>query len=377
MNQSPETRLTPANLADLPNRPGVYLFYDRQGDLLYVGKSVRLRERVRSYFRPDGGHSSRIRRMVRFIREIGYYVCGSELEALLQESRLIKTRHPRYNVLQRTYRNYYFLRLHPTEPFPRLDFTNEPLADGAKYFGPFRGYRTAQIAAETLQRVSLLRLCDGSLQPRPDHPTCFYGQIGRCLKPCDGTVSPSEYAAAVQQTIDFIHGHRGGVLEKLRQERDRAAAEMRFEAAAELRDRIREIERILYRQQLISTAIDEHNVIIILPSAEPNRRELFFIEAGRFRAQQRVCPQHLPVKTLRTILTDVYRQRAPTDIPIRADEIDELRLVATWLYHRREEGQFVYVGGELDVDATIEAIRAAMRSMGGGCHGVMARMVSW
>jgi len=363
MNPIPETRMTPADWANLPNEPGVYFFYDRKGDLLYIGQSVRLRERVRSYFRPNGGHSQRIRRMVRFIREIGYCVCGSELEALLQESRLIKTRRPRYNVLQRTYRNYYFLRLHPGEPFPRLDFTNEPVADGAKYFGPFRGYRTAQTAAETLQRVFLLRLCEGSLHPRPDHPTCFYGQIGRCLKPCDGTVSPEEYAAAVQQTIDFLHGHRGGVLDKLREERDRAAAELRFEAAAELRDRIREIERIIYRQQLLSTAIDEHNVILILPSVEPRRRELFFIEAGRFRAQQRVCPQRLPVKALRTLLTNVYRDRTPTDAPIRADEIDELRLVATWLYHRREEGQFVYVGEELDLDATLEAIRGSLRQM--------------
>lgn len=356
----PERQVERARLEEIPNVPGVYSFYNRVGELLYIGKSVRLRDRVRSYFRPSTDLSSRRRRMAHRVRWIGYRALGSELEALLTESQLIKRWRPRHNVLLRNHLNHYFLRVDMADRYPRLALTREPEDDGALHFGPIRGARAAEAIADLLQRYGGFRLCKGALTPRAGHPGCLHGHLGRCLRPCDADVDPEAYRTAVEPAIELLAGRPQALLERLATERDRAAAALRYEDAADLRDAIIQLERVLYRRHAIGTAIEQHHVVVVQPSVETGCRELFFVVAGRYRGQLRV-PIDRPAPALIPTLERLYGSSAPTGQPLRADEIDELRIVATWLYHHRDREPYVYIRRPFDAAAVAAEVYTAVR----------------
>lgn len=315
-----EARLPRDELARLPAGPGVYLFYDRRGELLYIGQSATLRARVRSYFAPAAKHSRRRRAMVRAVREIGYLTVSCDLAARLLESRLIKQRRPRYNVFLKSHRGFWFVRLDRREPFARLTVTHRPSADGADYYGPFRGRRTADLAADAVHWATRLRVCDGRLHPRADHPGCWYGELGLCLKPCDQSCGSDEYQRAVEQAEALLHGRPDGLLGLLAQRRDELSDALRYEAAAELQQRIDELARILARRERVSCAIDRHDVLV--------RRgdQVVVILSGRFGGTLDRRDEEFD-QTLAGLVADPPAGGRL----LTGDEIDELRLVAVWL----------------------------------------------
>lgn len=228
---------------DLPHAPGVYLFKDREGRVLYVGKSKDLRARVRSYFYGDA------RRMVEELLERTAAVegipCQSELEALVLEARLIRDHEPRYNRRGRTWRRYAYLKLDLTEAYPRLKVVRSPAGRGA-FLGPFGSSRAAQLAKEALEEAFPIRRCTRPMGASTRFPPCALAEMGRCLAPCDGRAGPERYGELVRSLVSSLTSP-GGLLATLEARMRALAAEERFEEAASARDRLRALAEALER----------------------------------------------------------------------------------------------------------------------------------
>jgi DNA polymerase-3 subunit epsilon len=228
---------------DLPSAPGVYLFRARDGRVLYVGKSTNLRARVKSYFYGDG------RKMVDGLLEQTATVegipCGSELEALVLEARLIRRHEPRYNRRGKTWRRYAFLKVDPAEPFPRVRIVREPTGDGA-FLGPFPSSHHARLAKEALEEAFPIRRCTKAMRRTTRFSPCALAEMGRCLAPCDGRVDPERYGESVRSLISSLT-KPGGLLGALEARMRDLAAEERFEEASLSRDRLSALVEALVR----------------------------------------------------------------------------------------------------------------------------------
>ncbi len=246
----------------LPTEPGVYLFLDEKGSVLYVGKAQSLRARVRSYFGEGGDGRISVHFLVPRIAAVDVVATSNVKEALLLENQLIKKHKPRFNVRLRDDKNYLALRLDPAETYPRFTETRRFLRDGATYFGPYTSSRSLHQTLSTLQRIFPLRTCSDSgfksyqRQGRP----CLEHSVGRCAGPCCGLISDGDYAELVRGAVLFLKGRGADLLRDLRQRMERAATDERFEEAARLRDRIQAIERTIERQSTISTQLVDRDV---------------------------------------------------------------------------------------------------------------------
>ncbi len=242
--------ITAKFLGSLPTAPGVYLFRDQRGEILYVGKAKALRPRVKSYFRRDPSHSVKTRELIRRVTSVDTIVVGSEAEALILEANLIKEHHPRFNIQLRDDKRYPYLKVTTQEPFPRVMVTREVRDDGARYFGPYTSVGPLRQALEVVMRLYTLRSCRYDL-PRqaPDRP-CLDHHIGRCLAPCVGLQSQESYGVMVREVLRILGGDTEALREEVRERMGAAARELRFEEAARLRDVTRGLEAIA-RQQLV------------------------------------------------------------------------------------------------------------------------------
>jgi excinuclease ABC subunit C len=242
--------ITSELLGSLPTAPGVYLFRDVRGEILYVGKAKSLRPRVRSYFRGVSSQSLKTRELVRRVASLDTIVVGSEAEALILEANLIKENHPRFNIQFRDDKRYPYLKVTVQEPFPRVVLTREVRNDGARYFGPFTTVGPLRQALEVVTRLYTVRSCRYDL-PReaPDRP-CLDYHIGRCLAPCVGLQSQESYVAMIREILRILQGDIGSLKEEVGERMRLAAGELRFEEAARLRDVTRGLDAIA-RQQLV------------------------------------------------------------------------------------------------------------------------------
>jgi excinuclease ABC subunit C len=250
-----------SRLKALPRRPGVYLFRDDGGEVLYVGKAKELRSRVRSYFRGDATHSIKTRELVRRVADLETLVVGSEAEALILEANLIKEHQPRFNVQLRDDKRYPYIKVTVQEPFPRVWVTRNVKNDGARYFGPYTGVGSLRQALEVIKRLYTVRSCRYDL-PRetPDRP-CLDYHIGRCMGPCVGLQSQGEYRAMTDEIIQIL----GGDTEELRREVERrmhrASEELEFESAARHRDVLQGLDTLAREQRVHQVGGSDHDVL--------------------------------------------------------------------------------------------------------------------
>lgn len=356
---------TPLHLAELPTVPGVYLFTGRFGELLYIGKSVNLRERVRSYFRKHGGHSPRTRRLASEVTCIRLQPTGSELEALLLESRLIKEQQPAYNVRGRRYEHYPFLKI-TAEAYPRVLVTRILEDDGAQYFGPFHSASRLSETLEALQSVMGWRRCT-QMEAAP----CLHAQIGRCLAPCSGTAD-TVYQTMISEVGSLLRGEPGPVLGTLRQEMRAASEALEFERAARLRDRLYQLVKLVERQERLRGALDELDTLVVLPAYLPETLEpavsFLAIRAARWVGTLTVTPGELAryperrkvMRRLERFLGEHFVLTPPPPMRITATELDEVQIVGSWLFkHRLKPGHFFPQAG-LMAESAREALAFAV-----------------
>jgi DNA polymerase-3 subunit epsilon len=333
--------LDPAWRQHFPTKPGVYLMKDANRQVIYVGKARNLKERLASYYNQPLGYTHKMDGLLPSVKEIETRVLGSELEALLVESQLIKALQPTYNVQLRNYEAYPFIKIDVQHPFPRVYTTREVAADGARYFGPFRSRRIVELTIELVQKLFPIRTCTRTLPPqaKPSDP-CLRLHLNRCPGPCRGGVDPTGYRETIEEVCAFLGGEREDLIERLRRQMFEAAQQLNFERAAWLRDAIRCADEVLIGQRLITGAVEANNLFIVYPSAQEGHNEIFLIRHGRL-VQQR-CVVHEAEATKQAIvelLAVAAELGAPPSIVGKA-EVDQINIISRWIHRHSDDRAF-------------------------------------
>jgi DNA polymerase-3 subunit epsilon len=333
--------LNPAWKATFPEKPGVYLMKNKHKQVIYVGKAKNLKNRLSSYYSQPFGYTQKMDDLLQNVNEIETRVLGSELEALLVESRLIKELQPVYNVQLRNYEAYPFIKIDIQHLFPRVYATREVAADGARYFGPFRSRHVVDLTIELVQKIFPIRTCTRSLPPqaKPSDP-CLRLHLDRCPGPCRGDVDTESYRTIIDQVCAFLGGEREDLLERLRRQMFEAAQQLNFERAAWLRDAIRSANEVLTGQRLITGAVEANNLFIVYPSAQEGYNEIFLIRHGRLM-QQRCVPHtqqamHLAVQELLAFADTLGK---PPDI-VGKVEVDQINIISRWIHRHSDDRAF-------------------------------------
>jgi DNA polymerase-3 subunit epsilon len=263
-----ERHVAPEVIAAMPQMPGVYLMRNRRGDLLYVGKAARLKERVGSYFNGEAHLNAKTAELVSHIWAIETRVARSSLEAALLEARLIRELKPPYNRMLKSAAPAWFIRVDLTDPFPRLQAVQKLTARvGVLQIGPFIGRRNIEHSLRALSRILGLRTCGGRLEPREDFSPCIYGQMGHCAAPCNLSVSEDRYNEQARRALTFLRGRSGLILGELARARDQAAAAMHFEEAKRHHRSLEALATLAERRARLSRVVTENNVVIVVGAA--------------------------------------------------------------------------------------------------------------
>ncbi len=343
-------------LVGLPTRPGVYLMKDNGGTVIYVGKAKNLKDRVSSYYSEPLGYTRKLDGLVEGIARIDHIVTGSELEALLLESKLIKQYRPRYNRQLRNYEAYPFIKIDLSQRFPRVYSVREVLDDGGRYFGPFKNRRAVDSTIEIIEHLFPVRTCTRSFElplpgkkKRKQPPPCLRLSLGRCPGPCDGHDGDEQHAAylkMVEEIIMFLSGEKETMLDMLWARLNRAVRSNNFEKAAELRDAVAQVEKIVSSQQFLAAAVEGNNALICLPSAEEAAAEVLCIYRGRLGRQLRISLKNDQNDTGQ-LLNQTWQELAKREAELAATQpgwgkhggrvigqeaVDEINIISRWLY---------------------------------------------
>ena len=349
-------------LATLPTKPGCYLHKDKAGTVIYVGKAINLRNRVRSYFQKSANHTPKVRRLVSHIADLEYIVCGSELEALVLECSLIKKYQPHYNVRLRDDKNYPYLCLTASEPFPRLILVRRVRQDKNKYFGPYPNSRSVYATMELVNRIFPLISCGKSFDGRPVQKPCLYHHMGQCLAPCAGLADKEEYGAAVKDVADFLEGRQEQIVKKLRQQMEEASENLEFERAARLRDRLKGVEEVLQRQKVISTEMIDQDVIAVVEDnsgLNGSCVQMFFIRGGKLIGQNHFMVEGTGEETQADVVQEFvkqYYQNAnyiPQEI-LLPHEMEENEIIQAWLRQKKGKKVEIHVPARGDKRKLVE-----------------------
>ncbi len=333
-------------LRHIPQSPGVYLWKDQHGKLLYVGKSKNLRDRMRSYFGAPQSLSSRTRRMVSLIADFEIIVTQTELEALLLEMNLIKQHRPRYNILLKDDRSYPYIKVTVQETWPRIFSTRNVREDGARYFGPYANAGSVRRTLNLLNRLFAFRppfeCADTKFnRHRKMGKPCLYYDMQRCLAPCvPALVSPEEYRSVIDRVCRFLEGKSDQIVRDLKQRMQAASEELNFERAAYIRDQIQAIEQVQEKQQVFRTVHTDQDVIAFAREDGSAVAQIMFIRGGKLIGAEPFTLQGTEDATdselLASFITQFY-DRAP-DVPshlLLADYIEEPMIIEKWLEQRR------------------------------------------
>jgi excinuclease UvrABC nuclease subunit len=333
-----------ARLKELPASPGIYRFYDANGALVYVGKSICLRDRVRSYFTGQAAGKKQ-RRMRQEISTLDWEVTGSELEALLLESRLVKRHQPRFNVMLREFVPLPYVRVDMADPYPRLELTRCPARDGAAYFGPFRSYNALEAGVAALTQTLQLRDCDVPGERLLKHRPCYRHELGTCSAPCLGLISEADYRKAVENACSVLDGREQTLLQALHARMERAAERLQFEIAARLRDAIRLIRAVGGRQHALISAIQDLSLVAVCPSRNQTCLCLFVFRSGHL-----VLHAEAPIAELqlgrsrrawaRRLAEAWERERELSVASLNSALLDEIQIVSTWMRQKTREGAY-------------------------------------
>ncbi len=278
------TSLLENALAQTPDAPGVYMMIGSSGEILYIGKAVSLRNRVRSYFQDSVAHGPRVRVMVERVEDVRTIVVTNEIEALMLEANLIKRHQPAFNVRLRDDKRYPYLKV-TSEPFPRVVFTRMVQDDGARYFGPYTNAQGLRELVDLLRLVFPLRTCPEPIDGRRKRP-CLQYHIKRCLAPCVGFQTETQYDTMIEEVVLFLEGKQEKLLARLQQEMHEAADVMHFEAAARLRDRIVAVRRVTESQKVVWQSRIDMDLVAVARAQGQACVQVFLVRGGKLIGQE-------------------------------------------------------------------------------------------
>ena len=311
-----------------------------EGTIIYVGKAISLKNRVRSYFQADSSHDQKTRRLVREISHIEWIIVGSELEALILEMNLIKKHRPKYNIRLKDDKRYPYIKIHWQEPFPRVTVTRLMLEDGARYFGPYTSAWAVYQTLDVLRRVFPYLTCDREITGQ-DKRACLYYDIKLCLAPCISAVNQQQYRQMISDLQEFLNGHSEPIIARVQHEMEKAAGEMRFEKAASLRDQLKAMQSIVERQKVVFAADYKDSDVIAMARADNEACvQIFFIRGGKLIGREYFVLEGTEDTADKEVMAEFVKQfyTEAAEIPqqvLLPQEIEEAQIIGQWLRSRR------------------------------------------
>ena len=340
MNESASQTQLQDRMKQFPHHPGVYLFKDKRGQVIYVGKAKDLHKRIQSYFRECGDGRHQIQFLMKRAAALDYMATETEQEALILENNLIKKHRPRYNIFLKDDKTYVNLRLNVKHPYPRLTVVRNPKSDGAQYFGPFASAGSVRATLRMIGRIFKLRTCTDhelSIRQRP----CLYYHIQRCPGPCVGLIDPQEYRETVSKVTMFLKGKGKELARSLKKKMEILAAERRYEQAARVRDQVRAIQRTIEKQRITSPQSAERDVFGTHRDKENLVIQVLYVRGGKLSGGEVFAFNNasLPTEELLSSFLSQYYQRGaviPGEVVV-ADSIPDPSSLAAYLSQRKKE----------------------------------------
>ena len=329
-------------LKKLPGKPGVYLMHDERDVIIYVGKAISLKNRVRQYFQSSRNKGAKIEQMVTHISRFEYIVTDSELEALVLECNLIKEHRPKYNTMLMDDKSYPFIKVTVNEPFPRVMLARQMKKDKAKYFGPYTSAGAVKDTIELIRKLYHIRSCNRSLpkdigKERP----CLNYHIHQCQAPCQGYISQEEYRKSIDEVVRFLNGHYDLVLKELEEKMMAASDSLEFEKAIEYRELLTSVQKVAQKQKITDTAGDDRDIIAMASEGEDAVVQVFFIRSGRLIGRDHFYLKSAENDTEGEILSSFIKQfyagtpYIPAELML-PEEIEDQDIIEEWLTARRE-----------------------------------------
>ena len=341
MTSDPMTVDFQSKLAHLPDSPGVYLFKNEHGDIIYIGKAAVLADRVRSYFQKGADHNLKTSLLVSHITDVETMVTRSELEALILESNLVKRHKPRFNIVLRDDKQYPYVRLPIKDDFPRLSIVRRVQKDGALYYGPYTPANALRETLKVIKHVFPLATCTIDIDGTADR-ACIEFEIKRCMAPCTGNQSKEEYHQIVKQARQFLEGRDRELLDDLRARMEAAAEREEFEEAARLRDRLFKIERMLEKQRITQTSSTDQDVIGLARQGSAVDLQILFVRGGLLIGRKDFFwPQSAEVsdeELVHSAIEQFYNKdgQPPREVLVPT-ELGDAALIQQWLSDKRGE----------------------------------------
>lgn len=328
-------------LKKLPARPGVYIMHDEKDHIIYVGKAISLKNRVRQYFQASRNKGIKIEQMVTHIRRFEYIVTDSELEALVLECNLIKEHHPKYNTMLMDDKTYPFIKVTTGEAFPRVVLSRKMLKDKAKYFGPYTSSQAVRDTIDLIHKLYHLRSCNRSL-PRDigkERP-CLNYHIKQCNAPCQGYISQEEYGKSVNEVLRFLNGHYETVLGELEEKMNAASEALEFERAIEYRELISSVKKVAQKQKITDSSGEDRDILAVASEEEDAVVQVFFIRGGRLIGRDhfylRISKGESASEILNSFVMQYYAGTPfiPSELMLQ-DEVEDRELLEEWLSSKR------------------------------------------
>ncbi len=354
MSYKPSDRISDL-LSNLPTKPGVYLHKDAEGNVLYVGKAINLRSRVRSYFHANVD-SIKTLRLRRQIADIEVITTETELEALLLEMNLIKQHKPQFNVRLKDDKRYPYIKVHWADPFPKVTVTRRMVRDGSRYFGPYTSAWAVQQTLDLLRKVFPYLTCDRIITGQ-DERACLYFDIKLCSAPCIGAVDQETYRKTIRQLMEFLDGKSEHIVSGIEARMEQAAADLQFEKAAEYRDQLKAVQRITARQKVIGSSDTDQDVIAFAREDGDACVQVFFIRHGKLIGREYFMLDNTEGESdhdvLQEFMTQFYDDAAyiPKEV-LLPSEIEEAHIIEEWLRRKRNTKVTIQVprrGKKLDL----------------------------
>jgi excinuclease ABC subunit C len=333
-------------LKNLPTGPGIYIHKDEDGAILYIGKAVNLRSRVRSYFQKNVD-SYKTLHMCRRVTDVEVISTDSELEALLLEMTLIKKHRPQYNIRLKDDKRYPYIKVHWADPYPKVTVTRRMVRDGSRYFGPYTSVWAVHQTLDLLRKIFPYLTCDRTITGQ-DERACLYFDIKLCNGPCIGAVSRDEYRAMIAQLMDFLEGRSDGIIRDIERKMQAAALALDFEEAALYRDQLQAIDKVVAKQKVIATAGTDQDVIAFAREEGDACVQVFFIRHGKLIGREYFLlegtDEASDEEVLQDFVTQFYDEAAhiPKEV-LLPNEVEEARIIETWLQQKRGQKVVMHV----------------------------------
>ena len=331
-------------LATIPNKPGCYLMKNADDKIIYVGKAINLRHRVRSYFQSSVKHTVKTRQMVSHIDHIDWIVVESELEALILEMNLIKKNRPQYNIQLKDDKRYPYIKIEFQNAYPKILVTRQMVQDGGRYFGPYTSVWAVHQTLDILRRIFPYLTCDREITGKDSRP-CLYYDIKLCSGPCIGAISQPEYYAMMEDIASFLEGKTGEIVTRMQRDMSEASDALRFEQAAMLRDQIQAIDRVIEKQKIVSNENTDSDVIALARSEKESCIQLFFIRNGKLIGQEYFIMKGTEDEADEEVISEFIKQFYSEAAAIPSQmllpvELEERRIIQQWLRQQRGGKKF-------------------------------------